>query len=232
MDTQKNTAANALVMVHLRNEFYKTKYYLVLGVYILSLVVIVVLGSILFFLLKNPTHPFYYAADSVGRLIKEVPVQFPNMSTDEVAAWAVEAVEAAYSYDFVNYRAELQEAQKYFTDYGWRKYIESLTESNNLLALTQRRLVIIAKVVDKPQLIVEGPLSGAYAWKFQMPVLTTNLLPPYDGKLPSFTNPLMVSVIVQRQKLLQSYKGLGILQMIGTLQVSPTAQPLTTPPSQ
>jgi hypothetical protein len=35
---------------------------------------------------------------------------------------------------------------------------------------------------------------------------------PYDK--PSFSNAYVVSVLVQRQKMLESYKGLAIVQMI------------------
>jgi intracellular multiplication protein IcmL len=99
--------------------------------------------------------------------------------------------------------------------------MQSLTASNNLLALNQRRMVVVATVADKPKLLVEGLLSGAYAWKFEMPVLVTYKLPPFDDKPQShFENALVVTVLVQRQKILQSYKGLGIVQMIDTLSSS------------
>lgn len=232
MIEETNDITDAAVLIHLRNDFYKSKYYLTLIIYFLCLIVIAILVGVLIFLVKNPTRPLYFATDDVSRLIKEIPLQQPNMSTDQVAQWTVEAVEAAHSYDYFNYRAELQDAQKYFTNYGWRSYMQSLTASNNLLALTQRKMLVVAKVVDKPKLIVEGILGGAYAWKFQMPLLISYKLPPFDDKPQShFENVLSVTVIVQRQKILQSYKGLGILQMIETLTVSPSSQNLATPPS-
>lgn len=229
METRKTANDDALVLVHLRNDFYKTKYYLVLIVYCLSLMVIAFLVGVLAFLVKNPTKPLYFATDSVGRLIKDWPVSQPNMTADQVSEWAIEAVEAANSYDYFSYRGELQEAQKYFTNYGWREYMSTLTASNNLLALTQRKMVVVAKVVDKPKLIVEGRIGSAYAWKFQMPVLVSYKLPPFDDKPQShFENALLVTVVVQRQPILQSYKGLGILQLIE--KTSPVSQNLATPP--
>ena len=231
MDTRKNADDDALVLVHLRNDFYKTKYYLTLIVYILSLIVIAFLIGVLVFLLKNPTRPLYFATDSVGRLIKDLPVSQPNMTTDQASAWAVEAVEAANSYDYFGYRSELQEAQKYFTNYGWRNYMASLTANNNLLALTQRKMVVVAKVVNKPKLVVEGLLGSAYAWKFQMPVLVSYKLPPFDDKPQShFENALRVTVVMQRQPILQSYKGVGIVQLIETLEAAPVSQNLASPP--
>lgn len=218
METEdKIVQQDALVQIHLRNEFYKRKYFLALAVWLLSLVVIIFLFGMLNYLVKHPNaQPLYFLADDVGRLIKDVPVNIPNMSDDDVLNWTKEAVEAANSYDFMNFPGELQNAQKYFTDFGWRKFMDGLRTSNNLIGVKDRKMVLIAKVVDKPKIIDRGILAGAYGYKIEMPVLVTNLVPPYDDK-SSFKNALIVSVIVQRQKLLQSYKGLGILQMIGRL---------------
>ncbi len=212
MDEKINITDDAVVLTQLRNAFYKKKYYLALGIYVLCIVAIAALLSVLVYLVKNPTRPLYFLTDSVGRFVEDVPLSLPNMSTEAVEAWAIEAVETAYSYNFMNYRAQLQNAQKYFTEYGWRSYMNGLTASNNLLALTQRQMIFIAKVVDKPRLLNTGVLSEAYAWKFQMPLLVNFLETPYNKS--SFSNAYVVTVIVQRQNLLQSYKGLAIVQMI------------------
>lgn len=218
----------ALRMVYLRNDFYRKKFYFALSIYLLSLIVIAVLIGALWYLIKNPTRPLYFVTDQVGRLIQDIPRTSPNMSTEDASKWAIEAVEAAYSYDFVNYRRQLQNAQKYFMDYGWRTYMDGLKASNNLLALTQRKMVIIAKAVGKPKLLVEGILGGAYAWKFEIPVLVTYLLPPFDAK-SRFQNPLLITVIVQRQSILNSYRGLGIVQMIGKILLSTQTGNLGSP---
>jgi intracellular multiplication protein IcmL len=215
---------DALEVVFSRNSFYKRLHFLALAAFALSLLVIVILIWTFFYLIKNPTHPLFFATDSVGRLIQIVPVNRPNMTTDEVMAWTVEGVQRAYSYDYVNYRAQLQGAQRYFTTYGWSKYMAGLVASNNLVALTQRRMIFIAQVVDQPKLVAQGILGGSYAWKFQIPLLVTYSLPPYDDK-SRFENPLQVTVVVQRQPVLQSYKGLGIVQLNANLATETSNQP-------
>lgn len=221
MNTEDETILldNALVMVHTRNEFYRGKFRFTLALYLLSIVVNLILIGMIVYLINHPTQPLYFPADKAGRLIKVIPLQESNMSLQDVTNWTVEAIEAAYSYDFVNYRGQLQSAQKYFTDYGWRNYMSGLVASNNLKGLVQRKLIAIAKVVAPPKLLVQGPLGGATAWKFQMPVLVTYLYPPFDEK-SKFANPLIVTVIVQRQNVLQSYKGLGIIQTINVIAVN------------
>lgn len=215
---------DALVLVFSRNTFYRRLYQLALAAFGLSLLAITMLIITLVVLVKNPVHPLYFATDNVSRLIQITPVAKPNMTADEILTWVEDSVEAAYSYDYMNYPGQLQAAQKYFTSYGWKKYMQALTESNNLVALRERKMIISAKVIQKPTLLKEGILSGSYAWQFQMPVLVTYLLPPYDGT-KKFSNALSVSVIVQRQPALQGYKGLGIVQLIASQQSSGPAQP-------
>lgn len=221
---------DALVMIFERNQYYRRQYFLALAAFVLSLVVIVVLGFILGYLLRHPTRPLYFATDSIGRLIRVTPVTVPNMSREEVVAWTVDAVQSIYSYDYVNYRQELQDSQKYFTNYGWGNYLTALALSNNLIGMKSNKQIVIAQVVGQPKLITEGLLGGAYAWKFEMPVLLTYWGPPYNDK-SKFYNPLTVSIIVQRQEILKSYKGLGVVQLIATLQTSSQPQQLSNAPT-
>lgn len=226
-------AANndALVMIFSRNAFYRRMYMLTLGALALAVVTIAFLLAMLSYLLSNPTKPVYFAADTVGRLIQIVPVNTPNMKLEEVIAWTEEAVESAFSYDFVNWRGQLQDSQRFFTNYGWSKYMNALALSGNLRALTERKQIISAQVVGQPKLVIEGILGGAYAWKFSMQLLVNYSMPPYDGS-NQFSNALVAEVTVQRQPILSSYRGLGIVQLVSDFanaQAAP-AQPMTTSP--
>ena len=89
----------------------------------------------------------------------------------------------------------------------------------------ERKMIAIAQVIDQPKLVAQGILAGHYAWKYSMSMLVTYWLPPYDDK-SKFPNPLTVDVIVERQPILQSDHGLGIIQSIATfLSNSNSAQP-------
>lgn len=221
---------DALKLVFERNTFYRQMYFLMLGAFALSLVVMGLLATVLMYLYKNPTHPLYFATDEVSRLIPIIPINQPNMSTQDVTKWAIAAVEAAYTYDYVNYRAQLQSSQKYFTDYGWTKYMASLRASNNLNALTVSKQVVVTKVIAPPTLITEGILGGGYAWKFKMDLLVNYSTPPYDTK-SVYSNALNIEVIIQRQPILQSYKGLGVVQMVGSYATKLTPQTMSVKPA-
>lgn len=228
MVEEKNYENDALCMVYLRNAFYKRKCYFALGIMVLSIIVIAVLIGMIGYLIKTPTEPRYFIADKVGRLIPAISLQEPNMSLENVMAWTTEAVESAYSYDYINYHEQMQHAQIYFSEYGWRNYMKGLKDSGNMVALSERKLAILAKVIGKPKLLVQGLLGSTYAWKFEIYLLVTYYPAPYDEK-SKFQNPLLLTVIVNRQNLLSSYKGLGIVQMTGNLIATPQSQELTAP---
>lgn len=226
MSTDKRTLHDdALTMVFLRNDFYKKKFHFVMGFLVLVLIGIATLVCMLVYLIKSPPHPLYFVADPVGRLLPEVPVSEQIMTVDEVTAWTIEAVQAAYTFSYTNYRAELQSAEKYFTSYGWHSYMDSLAKSNNLVALTTRKWIQIGTVVERPQLEVQGHMGSAYAYKFTMPLLVTYWQPPYDDKSKLY-NPLKITVTVVRRNMLESYKGLGITQMNAELITSSAPQTL------
>ena len=89
---------DALVMVHRRNQFYKQKYHIAVGIFLLCLILISLLIGMLVYVVKHPPRPLYFATDDAGRFLLDIPLTQPNMTTDDVMAWVVEAVEAAYSY--------------------------------------------------------------------------------------------------------------------------------------
>lgn len=203
---------DALEKVILRNQFYKRQFYLSLSMFGLSFILVISLFWMMLSLMRNPVRPAYFAVDEIGRLIHEVPLNKPNMDLNAVKAWVSHALEDAYSYDFVNYRGQLQNAQRYFTEFGWRSYMAALRNNNSINVVSSNKYVFKSRVVDSPKLIEEGLLGSTYAWKFQVPVLVTYWKPPYTDR-DKFFNPLTFIVLVQRRPTLQADHGLGILQI-------------------
>lgn len=221
---------DALVLVQQRNEFYKKKYHQVLGLIILCFVMIGILLAVFLFLLRNVTQPFYFIASDVGIFMPEVSNTQPFAAAD-VSAWAAEAIEAVNTYDYVNYHAQLQDAQKYFTDFSWTQFMKALTDSSNLVAVRDRKWISVGKVVSPPKLINSGIINGYYAWKFQVPVLVTFLQPPTYDNNSALHNAWQYEIIVIRQSLLQSYKGLAIYSAIGSVAAPTSGTPAVMPAS-
>lgn len=199
-----------------RNRFYRRHFHMALGALALAWLCVFFLIGCLLYVIRNPTEPLYFATDDMGRLLKVVPVSQPNMSDEDVGLWVMKVAQQANSFDYVNYRRQLQNIQGYFTDYGWVQFKAALKASNNMVGLISGKMIFDAVPQAKPQLMKKGVLSGSYAWKFELPLAVTYIAPPYDlnDKENTYTKYYIVSMIVMRRPILQSRDGLGVVQLI------------------
>lgn len=164
---------------------------------------------------------------SANRLVAtNAPLNQPNMKTEAVMSWAEEAVKAVYSYDFRNYKKQIQDTQKYFTNSGWKAFTEALNKSNNLQIVENKKLVASA-VTTKPTLIEEGVKKGRYTWKVQMPITAS-----YENESKLIKQNLIVTLLIARTN---TPEGVGISHFIAQIvpqnQQPPTGQPGSLPSS-
>src|SRR5580704_16000336 len=103
-------ADDAVEIVNLRRSFQRDSHRLVL----LGLLISVILNAILVisfgYIVTHPPSPQYFATTINGRITPLVPLDQPNMPPSTLLQWANAAAIAAYTYNFVNYRQELQSA--------------------------------------------------------------------------------------------------------------------------
>lgn len=216
MEKNKEFTQDALQLVHARNAFYKKKFHIMLGVGLLALVVIFCLIHLLMYLWNSASRPLYFVANDQGVLIQESPLNLPLL-IEQVNAWTIQAIESANSFDYVNYRSQLQNSQKYFSDFAWMEYMKGLTASLNLVAMRERKEVWISKITSPPTLINAGAIKGEYAWRLELILKETRLKPPLYTLATSSVATYKITVILQRKPLLQSYQGLVVLSMIKEL---------------
>src|SRR3990167_10662855 len=164
-------ADDALTAVTLRNTFYRDGLRKIVIGLIISLLVNFLLGWILLYIIMNPPLPKYFATSINGRITPLFPLNEPNQSDSAVLQWANQAAIAAFTYNFVNYRSELQASSGFFTSEGWTQFLNALQESNNLDAVKAKKLIVSAVATRAPIILQKGMLNGRYAWRVQMPVL-------------------------------------------------------------
>jgi len=131
------------------------------------------------------------------------------MPNSALLQWATEAASAAFTYDFVNYRAQLQKASEYFTTNGWSSFLSELQSTRNLLAVQAKKLVINAVVTRAPVILEERVINGRYAWRIQMPMIIT-----YQSASESTTSSTTVTLTITRVSTVTSPRGIGISQFI------------------
>ncbi len=160
----------------------------------------------------NATHPLsprYFATTPEGRILPIIPLNQPNVNTPDLLAWASSAAVAAYSYDFVNYRRELQVASEYFTPEGWRKFIKALSDSNNLTAVKSKRLIVSAEPTGEAELVKQGLFNGAHVWRVKIPLRVT-----YQNSEQYSKQDVVVSMLVTRLPNINSRDGIGVAQFV------------------
>src|SRR6056297_988762 len=202
---------SAVELVRMRNDFYRDNYRRVITVLLLAFFTICLLIGSLVYVLTHPPAPKYFATSTSGRIVPLVPLDQPNLSTASLLQWANTAAVAAFSYNFVNYRQELQAASEFFTAEGWDAYLQSLKDSDNLVAVQQKKLVVSAVATGAPIINQSGVVDGRYTWQIQMPLLVT-----YQSLSQITEQSLMVNMVITRISTLDSPRGIGIAQFIAT----------------
>jgi intracellular multiplication protein IcmL len=202
-------ADDTLEVVKLRNEFYRDSYRKVVGAVLLAFIIILALVGAFAYLVTHPPMPQYFAITSEGRLTPMVSLDQPNISPSALLQWANTAAIASYTYNFVNYRQELQAASEFFTADGWRAFMDALTRSNNLSAVIAKKLVVSAVATGAPVVLQEGILNGVYAWRVQMPMLVT-----YQSASQFSQQSVTVTMLITRIPTINSARGIGIAQFV------------------
>ena len=197
-------------LIHLRNDFYRDSYHRVLKALLLALLVILLTALVLFYVVLNPPKPKYFAVDSNGRITPLVPLNKPNLTRPALLQWVTQAALAAFSFNFVNYKAELQAASEFFTPVGWRTFIQAIEQSNNLVAIKSKKLIVSAVAQGAPTIVWSGLMSdGRLAWNIQLPLLIT-----FQSANTLSQQAVVVRMRVVRVSTTYSAKGIGIDQFV------------------
>jgi intracellular multiplication protein IcmL len=202
-------AEDALTVVSLRNKFYKDSQRKVMLALLIALLVNIVLASLLVYIITHPPAPKYFATSLNGRITPLFPLNEPNQSDSAVLQWANQAAIAAFTYNFVNYRDELQASSGFFTPEGWDQFLNSLQQSNNLDAVKAKKLIVSAVATRAPIILQKGVLNGSFSWRVQMPILVT-----YQSASEFTQQNNVVTMLITRISTLNSPRGIGISQFV------------------
>ena len=202
-------AEDSLTVVALRNKFYKDSQRKVMLALLIALVVNIVLAALLVYMITHPPAPKYFATSINGRITPLFPLSEPNQSDSAVLQWANQAAIAAFTYNFVNYRDELQASSGFFTAEGWDQFLSALQQSNNLDAVKAKKLIVSAVATRAPIILQKGVLNGNFSWRVQMPILVT-----YQSASEFTQQNNVVTMLITRVSTLNSPRGIGISQFV------------------
>ena len=127
MDQEK-----AAELVFNRNFFYRDNYKRVMIIGLVSIVSNIILAMAVAYAIFNPAPSRFIVTSPDGRIIPVEPLSAAVKSPPQILAWANMAATKINSFDFVNYRQQLQEASNYFSIDGWSDYKAQLKSTGNL----------------------------------------------------------------------------------------------------
>lgn len=172
----KEKKSSAVERVNLRNRFFYVYSRKISFLFFLLLVSIGINGYNLFYLYNYKTPPVYFHADKQYRLIPSVPLNKSIGSISTVQEFAFEALKASYTFDYINYKGQLQSASEFYTTKGWEDYLNSYKESNNIETLkTQNTIVYVVPTgpleVTKEDLEIDKYTGKeVYTWTVKAPI--------------------------------------------------------------
>lgn len=202
---------SGLKVIAARNKFYQDGAHRLFIILLLSFLLNLLGLYCIYYVYNHPPAPLYFPTSASGRISPLVPLDQPNMSDQEIKQWANLAIMAAYSYNFVNYRTELEAASEFFTGDGWNTFISALKSSNNLQAIINNKFVLSASATEAPIIEEKGVINGLYSWRVTMPIMVT-----YQSSTLYSQTPLNISILISRESTLNAPKGIGIAQFVST----------------
>ena len=219
--TEQTVPESAVAKVFERNEFYRDNYRRVLLLFILSIAINAILAATAFYILTHPPAPRYFATSINGRITPLVELNKANQSEASVLQWVNEAAIASYTYNFVDYRSQLQAASLFFTTNGWRNFLNSLQASRTLDAVRARKLVVSAVATQPPVVLNQGVIGGRYAWRVRMSLVST-----FQNSASFTQQRYTITMLIVRVSTLNNPRGIGIEQFVVQQANETPGQPL------
>ena len=200
---------DAIQTVMMRHEFYRDRFRWMLYALVAQSVALIIAGYSVYYLLNDRPEPRYFATRSDGGLIRLTPLHEPMLTQSAILTWAGKAATDAFTFDFVNFRQQLQNAAQAFTPDGWRSFLKALEDSRNLEAVRQKKLIVNAALQGAPVMLTEGVVNGVYSWRIEMPIVVA-----YRSANEVQRQNLLGNMTVSRVPTLEFPEGVGITQFV------------------
>lgn len=190
------------------NAFYQHYYhYFLLGIMLILTLLLVSVAVVMYQAMTRPM-PQFVAVQANGQQISLTAFDEPNLLPDTLIRWASQAAVLSYTFDFYNYKNQIEMAHPYFTADGWNDYLGGV---HNLLdTIVANKLFSYGVVSGTPVISNQGVLPDiGYTWRIQIPFLVT-----YRSANASDTRNFMVTITIVRVPTNINPQGIGIDQFV------------------
>lgn len=178
---------------------------------ILAVSMLVIIGTGFFWFPR-----YRYIATMDNRAVCELSATETGAVTPAgITEFAKEAALASYSYDYVNYRATINDVtSRFYTEAGRKALLGSLDTSGNLERVVKGRLIMRTFATNAPQIETDGMEGAARFWLVHVPIA----IEFYSGASTSPTNVqdylAIVKVVQDNRPSAANPKGINVDSMI------------------
>lgn len=198
-------AREELQVVRLKDDFYRDGFYKILIAFAIIILAILSLAALSTYLYLTKPAPVDFKADNEWRILPPVPLDQAYLSAPDLIQWASEALTSVFTYDFVNYKTQLQNMSHYFTTNGWQKFLDQVNVYANYNNVQSAKMFMNADAAGAPFILNQGLLEGRYVWWVQMPIIIN-----YYTLKKSTETPLTIVALIVRVPTVNNLYGVGI----------------------
>jgi hypothetical protein len=154
--------------------------------------------------------PQYIQLTEDGRIFPLTPLSKSNISDGDMIRFASDSVKWINTYDYMNWRDQLQAQASRFTEGGWTAYLDLLTSRDTLTAVENRRMVVTSTMTGPAQIEKQGTVaeSNRYTWIVKVPV-AVRYTPSAESSQP-LNQEGVVTLYIVRVPLATNQRGYAI----------------------
>lgn len=166
-------AGDELDVVRLRNDFYRdgiNKIFIALSIVTATIVLLLAMS---FYLHTQKPRPVTFHTDSDGRVYPPIPIDRPFIKEADLVQWLNNVVSKSFSFDFVNYKTQVENLRQYYTENGYTKLLGVLNSYANPNQVQNAKLFINANAGGVPTIFNQGLIGNTYNWILHVPLELT-----------------------------------------------------------
>lgn len=194
-----------LVVVELQDAFYRDSFGKLVLIIVSFCTAIVLLIALSIYLVLDKPPPLTFPVADEWRVQPPVPLDQPYVATPDLLQWVNDTVQKLFVFDFTNYDDQLAVLKTYFTEDGWRIYLNQLNNYVNYNNVQTNRLFVSMELQGAPIVLNQGLLSGKWGWWVQMPITIK-----YAGAVPVPSKNITLQILVIRVPTLNNLDGVAI----------------------
>lgn len=175
-------------------------------VVIVEAVLIAVLVAAVYYLATHVPPVRTVGLTSDLRIVPLPALTDATLSNAQITNFAAKAIPETYTFDFVNYKAQLQRAgNEYFTREGFESFAKELNSRGVLSRVKSGKFVLTTVVTSAPTIVAQGSAGDRYVWRIQAPVLLT-----LQNSERRASEKRLAEIVVVRSAEMTEQSGVGI----------------------